>query len=159
VIDTLFAGGEFRLYEDDLDLVKSYNILKGKAHGPTMTTLAMDELAVQNPRISFIHVHPGSVLTEAFDKVPGLIGFIARYIVRPLMWPLSTAAAVVGQRALYVATAPSFAASKENPGTFRTTLQSDICPESKFLEDLRKRDMAKTVWDHTLTVFTRSNAI
>ena len=108
----LAAGTEGALIKDDLPLAKpgNYGILSCANHSATMQSLAIEHLATLYPSTSFVHSYPGLVKTRQLTdwiKSPWL-KWLADWVLRPLLTPLSTAPEDVGNRCLYYLTSKQY---------------------------------------------------
>jgi len=65
VLSILAAGREAKIVTSDLELSSpdNYSLTNATSHTATLTTLAMDELSKENPKVIFIHKYPGIVKT------------------------------------------------------------------------------------------------
>lgn len=68
VVSVLAGGKENTINEDDLDLKHNYGVLTSAHHGTTMSSLAFEHLARQNPAVAFVHIYPGYVRTNILQS-------------------------------------------------------------------------------------------
>jgi len=59
VVSILAGGKETEVDLDDLEFRNNFNGFKAAGNGATQTSLAFEELAKNNPNITFIHKFPG----------------------------------------------------------------------------------------------------
>ncbi|KAK8024443.1 hypothetical protein PG993_012509 [Apiospora rasikravindrae] len=177
VVSILAGGMEGSLQEDDLDLrqAKNWSVARASVHSATIGTLALERLAAESPRVSFVHAYPGMVATPLFDRLAsGIAGFILRCFLAPVIRLFSRSATEAGQRGLFLATSARYSVddgivplgavvtggslqkgvrSNGGKGIFLVGASGDIADNEKVLMPLRKRDMEKKVWEHTEAVF------
>ncbi|KAL9011945.1 MAG: hypothetical protein Q9173_003256 [Seirophora scorigena] len=134
VVSVLAGGKENTMVEDDLDLKHNYGVLTSAHHGTTMSSLAFEHLARQNPAVAFVHIYPGYVRTDIlqsgfswvrpfrcfsslFILVQRLtmmwtnaqpVAFLFKYLVQPLLTFLEIPLADVGDRQLFHATSARY---------------------------------------------------
>jgi hypothetical protein len=154
VISVLSPGKEQKISEDDIELKSGYSLFKSKFHGAMLTSMAITELADQYPKMAWIHTFPGVVYTPFYDNIPGVIGFLMRWIVNPLFWPFSTSIEEVSQRTVYAATATEF-----SHGVFRLGATGNSEPESSAMAEYKQENKQSVFWAHTLKVFEKAGAI
>ncbi len=163
VVSVLEAGGEAPLILDDLTLNSLRNCAK---HAITMTSLSMEHLACLYPTTSFVHAYPGLVQTglmRDFGAITRTAMSALFVLARPWMVPLDES----GERHLYAATSPRFPprASKDvegaapgadgakGSGAYLLHWDGSDNGNRKPLQDLRKNETGKLVWQHTMEVF------
>ena len=124
VISVYGAGLEAKLFQDDLSLREPghYSFANCRSHVVYMKTLFMEALAKENPgRLSLVHVFPGLIITEAFDKLQ--IPKWAQMLVNlslPVFRPFTVAPKVFGERVLFLASSRFPASQKtENGGELK----------------------------------------
>jgi hypothetical protein len=166
VVSVLEAGGEAPLILDDLSLQKNYSLRNCAKHAITMTSLSMEQLASMYPATSFVHAYPGAVKTglmREFGAITRTAMSALLVLARPWMVPLDES----GERHLYAATSPRFPpkASKDvegaapgsdgikGSGAYLLHWDGSDNGNKKPLQDLRKNDTGKLVWQHTMGVF------
>ncbi|KAF2462309.1 short-chain dehydrogenase/reductase [Lineolata rhizophorae] len=175
VISVLGAGHEARLNApDDLDLAKpgNYTMRSVAVHSTTMTSLAVEALAAQNPDVAFIHDSPGVVRTALDREMTwwGKAGTAVLFILaKPWMVPVEES----GERHLYLGTSPRFPAKsgkggQENvqpavgsdgiTGSGAYIVSADQSPtgNKKVLDEYRKAGMPAKVWDRTVEVMEKA---
>ena len=177
------AGKEGHLNEDDLELKNTWSFLNAAMHTSTMNTLALQEIASMHPSISCVHVFPGIVITGAFDVFSQGWYFPLRFLFRNLVLPiiklLSVNLTESGERHLFHATSSRYppatskglggngvalpsgvklaegADGKEGSGCYLLDQNGEIVGDRKLLEEYRKKDMGKRIWEHTQEAFGR----
>ncbi|KAI4122245.1 MAG: hypothetical protein LQ338_005918 [Usnochroma carphineum] len=176
IVSVLAADNEGKIYEDDLELKHNYGFISCMYHGNTMTSLAFEHLAKENPKVAFVHVYPGYVRTNIMQS-----GF---------SWPLISFLEIpvhdVGDRQVFHATSsryPSLSASKttaspdstslgaplpegvdiadgsdgkRGSGAYLTMADSEAAPSGtgKLMTGYRERGLPEKVWKHTLETFS-----
>jgi hypothetical protein len=177
------AGREGRLNENDLELKHTYSFLNASMYTCTMNTLALAELASSHPSISCIHVFPGVIITPSFDKFAEDWYFPLRFLFMQLVLPFAKLFTVslpeCGQRQLFYATSARYppagvrdppgrgvalpkgvevakgADSKEGSGCYLLNWDGETIGDENLLEEYRKKEMGKKIWEHTQEVFDR----
>lgn len=170
VLSILAGGKEGPIHEDDLGLdnPKNFSVGSGNSHAGTMMTFALERLASENPRISFVHAFPGVVATPLFDHLAGgILGWVLRYIVAPVVRLFARSVSEAGQRGLFTLTSARYSvddgivplagdvrkSQRTEGGIFTIDEHGEAADNVKVLEDFRKRDVDKKIWDHTMDVF------
>lgn len=165
VVSVLEAGGEAPLNLDDLSLKTHYSLRNAAKHAITMTTLSMQELAAAHPATSFIHAYPGAVKTgimREFGAVTRVAMSAMFVLAKPWMVPLTES----GDRHLYAATSPRFPPRAANgvgdaapgadrikgSGAYLLHWDGTNVGNQKVLEEFRKNQTGKLVWEHTVGV-------
>ena len=115
VVAILAGGKETEIDFSDLEFRNNFNGFKAAGNGTTQTTLAFEELAKTNPRITFIHKFPGLVATGVLDKLMGTASglyavpaAIARWVLVPIVQLFATSVDVAGERGLFIATSARY---------------------------------------------------
>ncbi|KAJ5671073.1 hypothetical protein N7507_000200 [Penicillium longicatenatum] len=170
VLSILAGGEEGPIHEDDLGLnnPKIFSVGSSNSHAATMMTFALEHLASENPRISFVHAFPGIVATPLFGKIAGgVLGMVLRYIVAPVLKLFIRSVSEAGQRGLFMATSARYSvddgivplaegsqkAQQTEGGIFTINEHGETADNAKILENFRKRGVDKKIWDHTMEVF------
>ena len=146
--------------------------LKACRHSTTMTDFAFEELAKQNPTVSFIHAFPGFVKT-GFFKESGMamrvFGNVATTVLKP--WSLSIDES--GERHLYLSTSNIYPAADGNgqgvelggekvkagsdggigSGAYLIGERGEVRANVKALDELRKKDAGTRIWSFTQDLF------
>lgn len=174
VTNILAGGEEGPLLEDDLDLALPGNYSLGKAavHSCTMLTLTLERFASENPRITFVHAFPGLTATPLLTRgSSGILGFLLRWVIAPLVGLFASNVDDVGARALFYSTNARYSvaeysnlttpvsdglsrASKTERGVFLVGAKGETPQNDEVLRDLRDKS-AEKVWKHTTEVFDR----
>lgn len=177
VVSVLGAGGEGKLYLDDLSLKKHFSLSNAATHAITMTSLSAMELAATHPTTAFVHSMPGFVDTNAAREL--------NPVVRGMLWGMSKVLMVLpsipavvpleqsGERHVYAATSGLFAPrsgagggpedgesvavgadGERGSGAYLLTWNSTVPTKSApLLKEYAADGVAKKVWEHTLEVF------
>lgn len=186
VVSVYAAGMEGKLFPEDLSLrdPKHYGFANCRSHVVYMKTLFMEALAERHRgRLSLVHVYPGLVITEAFDKVrlPTWVKLIWRWLVAPIIRPFSVPPGESGERILFLAT-PRFPARQaiktdtvaqlaettateedagiamgsdgsRGSGAYAVNWDGEAIPKKKSYKNVREEDLAGKVWNHTMRAF------
>lgn len=170
VVSVLAAGRETPVDESDLALSKpkAFSVSAGNNHTTTMMTLALEHMARENPRISFVHTFPGIVSTPLLGKTSsGVLGVVLRWVVAPLMAWFTLTPAEAGKRGLFAATSARYGvddgfvslaggsavAKRSEGGIFLVNDKGEYADNEKVLHNLRERNVGDAVWKHTQCVF------
>lgn len=169
VVSVFTAGYEGPINIDDIGLKKPKSVegsvFKTEKHGVAMTSLAMKQIAEENPNISFIHTFPGFVATPVHDKwgqtMTGIyapLGWLLRYVVAPVTHTLfALTPEYAGEVGIYEATSERFGAQGEKGSFYRLAeTAEDVGSKGKAILDQYEEDgTKKLVWDHTLSEIER----
>lgn len=165
VINVLAAGKEAAINTSDLDLQHNYTFPNSATHGATMNSLALEELASQNPRLSFIHAYPGLVQTDLIGKLlkgasgwKGYVTNVVSWTLYPILRLISMSEKESGERFLYEATSANFAVGAEGSelnAFYRVDWTQDRAPQVAQLDKYREEGMPKKVWEHTMSIFEK----
>jgi len=182
VVSVLAGGQEGKLFTSDLDLKDNHSFTNDLGHFTTMHTLSLEELAKNNPSISFLHAYPGFVDTGIIGRLLGTAngGFtyylaqIAQFFLVPIVNYFSIPIQQVGQRGLFHATSPKYPSrqmieelkaggaldggslmkcSAGDNGVYRVREKGETVDDDKVLGVYRKDGVDSKVWDHNLEVF------
>lgn len=164
VVSVLAAGEESPLNEQDLDLrdPANWSMWNSSRHACTMGTLALERLAMENPRLSIAHCHPGAVAT------PGL----ARSNSFGLNPPNPRTQDEAGQRVVFHATNDRYAVQPglvpvpdgldqltiSGGGIFLIGPTGDRKDSEAVLAPMRERGVGEKVWAFTQQVFAKCAA-
>jgi hypothetical protein len=160
VVTILAAGRETKINTDDLELSSesTYSLVNALNHTGTMTSLALSELAKENPGVSFIHKYPGVVNTGLFDGILAawtgvwaILGTALRYTILPIWVQFLTSVDEAGERALYDATSEKF----KGAGSYRLDQNDEPLKEVPVLSRYLEEGMDKKVWENTVGSFER----
>ena len=149
---TVLAGGqEGKIFEDDLDLEHNYSIGNSAGHFAAMLSLTNDKFAEQNPEKGFVHVFPGVVSTGLLgSSATGVLGYLFRWIVQPILSLFATKPEEAGERMLYYGTSEQYANGSK-------ILDADGTEKAeKVLVEYRQRGMADVVVEHNQKIFERA---
>ncbi|KIM20954.1 hypothetical protein M408DRAFT_81264 [Serendipita vermifera MAFF 305830] len=83
VMSILSAGKGGQVDLNDLGLVKGFSLKAAHDHATTCTDAAFEEFATRYPKVPFMHIFPGTVLTPMATTLPGSSLLVP--ILRPLM--------------------------------------------------------------------------
>jgi len=177
VVSVLAAGREGKLVESDLDLKTNYSLSNAAGHAVTMTDLAMEHLAHENPDVGFVHTYPSGVRTGIGNALPAplRLGMQAMYILgAPLMVPLEQS----GERNLFHSTSLMYPpahnkvgaplpeggkVSKDSEGgegtngAYLLNWNGEATGKEALLKGYRDRGFPKTIWEHTVEVFDKES--
>ncbi|KAL2808432.1 hypothetical protein BJX63DRAFT_35110 [Aspergillus granulosus] len=156
VVSVLEAGGEGPLILEDLPLKKNYSLKNCAKHAITMTSLSMEELAKANPAVSFIHSHPGTVMTGVFRDFGPLVQALMNvlfFLAKPWMVPLEDS----GERHLFAASGvPKTQALGEGSGKpYLVSWDGEPRGNQNVLNLYREKKIGEVVWNHTQDIFRR----
>ncbi|KAL8723590.1 MAG: hypothetical protein Q9225_000132 [Loekoesia sp. 1 TL-2023] len=174
------AGREGHLIESDLELRHNFSMRNAAMHTSTMNTLALQEVAATHPTISCVHVFPGVVVTKGYDLLAEDFWAPLRWMFVNLMLPVmrmvTTSLEESGQRHLFHATSARYppregewkglplperiqvaegADGKVGSGCYLLGPDGETVGDKELLEEYRRREMEKKIWEHTLEVFER----
>lgn len=176
VVSVLAAGQEGKIEEDNLDLQKSWSIMKAGMYAATLNSLAAEHLATLYPSISFVHVFPGIVRTPLMNKT---MGSIAGSIVSFLSRPMSISSQESGERHVFISTSAAYPpAAPEDPtnagvplvegvktsvastgkiggGSYILNYDGANAANEKLMSGYRAEDFPKKIWAHTLETFKK----
>lgn len=165
IISVLAAGAEGAVNITDLGISdpKNSSFFPAMKQGVTMMSLAMREISLENPKVSFIHTNPGMVSTAVHDKLADtmtgyltVFSWLLKWVVNPIMHFFSWTPEEAGQYGLYELTNERFSASTGKNffrlGVWGDAEDADAPPAlSQYEED----GTGKKVWEHTLEVFDK----
>ncbi len=115
-VSVLAGGFEGKVYEDDLGLKNNYGIINCVYQSSSMTTMFMERLAKENPKIAFVHEHPGFVATPMLltgNSFGTVMKFFMSWIFAPLMRPFMLSAEESGERGLFHGTSGRYGRGEE----------------------------------------------
>jgi len=161
IVSILAAGQEGKINMDDLELKYHYSLPNEAVHTGTMMSLSMDELAKENPSVSFVHVYPGFVNTDILSKMfagmTGLwavLGYLGSFLM-PVLRLISMSVEEAGERGLYVATSERYDASKSTGNFYRLDAVGENVKDNPVYDKYIKDGVGKDVLQHTTDVFDR----
>jgi NAD(P)-dependent dehydrogenase (short-subunit alcohol dehydrogenase family) len=171
VVSVLMGGFESAGIDlDDLGLDKPGNFGPIQSHKQVgaMNTLFMEQLAVENPAITFIHSHPGLVNTgnarRGFELVPNSVtSWFFWLVVEPIIALVGTSHEKSGQLYLFQSTSAAFGGrgitwdgkaglntlGKPANGLFLVNSWCDTTLNANVLRILREKGAREKVWEHT----------
>lgn len=177
VVSVLAPGGESRtsFYLNDLDLKSNFSIRTAACHAITMTNFSFEEMAKQNPTVSFVHTYPGVVKTAFYKEA----GFAVRMASNLLLTILSTVSPWTvdiqesGERHLYAATSSAYppksgedggidiggeevmkgSDGKVGSGAYLIGSSGDFRGNEEILKELRDNGAGMNIWQHTMNIF------
>ena len=158
VVSVLSAGQEGILHISDLGLqnAESYGVFPTMKHNVTLMSLAMRELSLNNPKVSFLHTDPGMVSTAVHDKwLAGLtgpwalLGWLANWTLVPFVHWLGSTPEQAGQVGLYELTDPAYAA-RSGTNFFRLSERAEVLKDNARLQGYEDDGSGRKVWEHTL---------
>jgi hypothetical protein len=181
---SILAGGQESLIDfTDLEIRKDFSMLKAAKNGTTQTTLAFDELAKQNPTVTFIHKYPGFVNTGVIGRLMDTVGGalwapaqLFKYTLLPLINVLlSMSIEEAGERGMFLVTSSMFPPARgddngvplpkglsvakdsgEGNGLYLLGPTDDVRPVTPALKTMREEGGREKVWESTLSVWERA---
>ncbi|KAB8203414.1 short chain dehydrogenase [Aspergillus parasiticus SU-1] len=176
VVSVLAGGQEGKIEEDNLDLQKSWTIMKAGMYAATLNSLAAEHLATLYPSISFVHVFPGIVRTPLMNRT---MGSIAGSIVSFLSRPMSISPQESGERHVFISTSAAYPpAAPEDPtnagvplvegvktsvastgkiggGSYILNYDGANAAKERLMSGYRAENFPKKIWAHTLETFKK----
>ena len=166
VLSVLCAGVEGPVNLTDLGLQDASNYAAAGFWGAqkqcvTMQSLAMHQLAIQYPSVTYVHTNPGPVSTdvhakwsESFTGAWAPVAWLMRLIMVPLMHLISYTPKQAGETGLFEFTSERLSRQSGN-NFFRL---DDHAEEIKFdgrdmLQKYQQDGSDQKIWEHTLQVF------
>jgi NAD(P)-dependent dehydrogenase (short-subunit alcohol dehydrogenase family) len=183
-VSVLSAGHGGPINLDDLELKNTFSRPRCAAHSTTMNDFMAEELAAQDPSITFIHSFPGAVNTGLTRELPLWTRVIAK-VLTPLISVFSVSADETGQRNLFHATSglyppmkpaevAPFAVGVPAPtgleiaegangqvasGGYLLNWNGDVAKQATYLKEDRKKGYGKLIREHTMQIFERVEKI
>lgn len=162
IVSVLSAGQEGNFITSDLGLksrsARDFGVFPLMKHNVTMMSLAMHDLAKQNPSISFIHTNPGMVSTQVHDRwIDGwtgpwaVIGWIFRRTMVPLMHWMGNTPGEAGEIGFFELTDQSLGA-QEGKNFWRVGENADEVKPSKLLQGYEDDGWGGKVVEHVVQV-------
>ena len=169
---SVLAGGLERgtMHIDDMDLKKpgNFGAITAQVQYASMNTMTLEQLANDNPNMTFIHSYPGWVNTgnsRRGQEPNSIMYWFVRIILEPIVALFSLSHDESGQRHLFESTSAAFGGrgvqwkrkpainSLELPanGLFLVNYKCDSTPNAKVVSLLREKALSK-IWSHTQKV-------
>jgi hypothetical protein len=130
-------------------------------HNVTLMSLAMRELSLANPKVSFMHTDPGMVSTAVHDKwLAGLtgpwalLGWLANWTLVPFFHWLGSTPEQAGQVGFYELTDPAYAA-QSGTNFFRLSEKAEVLKVNAWLKGYEDDGSGRKVWENTLQVIEK----
>ncbi|KAL8661439.1 MAG: hypothetical protein Q9168_008387 [Polycauliona sp. 1 TL-2023] len=140
IVSVLAGGQEGKIYEDDLELKHNFGPLICATHGTTLTSLAFEHLAKENPTVAFVHNFPGYVATNIVQNgFSWPIANFFKYIIQPLISFFAIPLPDCGDRQLFHATSNRYPplSSSSSTGTGAGTAGVDIPSELSIAKGIK----------------------
>ncbi|KIM28298.1 hypothetical protein M408DRAFT_41713, partial [Serendipita vermifera MAFF 305830] len=137
VMSVFAAGNGSAVDLDDLGLAKGFTLRKAHDHVVTYKDAAFEEFATRYPKVSFNHIFPGIVITQAITKYTG-----ARFIL-PLFSPITITADQCAQVMWWRMWSQE---SQWKTGAHQLSHHGEELPHSKFVTP----EVKKAVWEHAI---------
>ena len=183
VVSIYAAGKEDKLFLNDLSLrdPNHYSFANARSHVVYMKTCFMETMVERYPgQLSFVHLFPGLVITQAFGNPTLPTWFKAIWTVAaPFARLMATAPSEAGERVLSLASArypaqegkkitakgEDAARSDDNTeialgtngrrggGAYAVGIDGETLSIQKAYSKYKEEDLAATFWDHTMKVF------
>lgn len=173
VITVLAAGSEGEVRIDDLDLKRNYTLHACMAHCVVMNDFAIEEFAKRYPGTSFSHSYPGTVKTGIANQLSGVVRLAVK-VMYAVMTPWILNVQESGERHLFQMTSACYPSQRGSvgvpvpeglsamrgtdgtPGSGAYLLDWDgkATGDEDVLGKYRSMGLGKTIWDHTMKVFT-----
>lgn len=171
VVSVLGGGMEWKNVNlDDIDLRKpgNFSLIKVRRQYLSMTTMTLEKLANDNPKVTFIHSCPGWVDTgNVWRGVEpnSIMYWVVWLILSPLIRIFAFSDEKTGQRHLFQSTSAAFGGrgipwngkpginslGKEADGLFLVNFNCNCTLNAKVLPVIRKTTQVKA-WEHTQEV-------
>lgn len=173
VVSVAGAGLERELWPEDFALKEKdhYSVVKAAGAAASMTTLFLEEMRKQNPKMVFVHLYPGTVASGTANR-PEHFGWAFRLILGWVLLPLiklfGLSVEEAGERVLFAATSGTFRAvsggddgiaigsdGNRGSGVYLVIADSSTKEGSRVLKDMREKGIGQKVVDHTMGEFER----
>jgi NAD(P)-dependent dehydrogenase (short-subunit alcohol dehydrogenase family) len=173
VVSVLAAGREGQLWPEDFALRETghYSVVKAAGAAASMTTLFFEEMGKGNPKMVFVHLHPGTVASGTANR-PEHFGWAMRlifgWVLLPLIRVFGYTVEESGERVLFAATSGKFRAvqgggegievgsdGKRGSGTYLVVGDSTTKEGSQAVKEMREKGLGQKVIDHTMGEFER----
>ena len=172
VVSVLGPGGETPLDFANLDLKRDFSLRKAAGHAITMTGFAFEELAAENPTVSFVHAYPGTVKT-GYAKDTGVAMRATARLMLAVASPWTVGIDESGERHLFAATSAAYppkagekggvevgdgkvkkgSAGEIGSGAYLVGADGEVRANEKVLKELRGQDARAKIWAHTMKTF------
>ncbi len=173
VLSVLAPGREDQLWPEDFALKEKghYSPMKATGAAISMTTLFLEEMRKQNPKIVFMHLHPGIVPDTGLVNRPEHLGRLTRMFMQALV-PVARifwyTVEESGERVLFAATNGRFRAVQgggegiavgsdgtRGSGMYLVLADSSTMEAPKVIKELREKGAGPKLVDHTIGEFER----
>ena len=175
VLSVFGAGSEGTVYTDDLDLKHNYTLHACLAHCVLMTDFMVEELAKNNPDVSFMHSYPGSVKSGVTNELTGAVRLAIKVLYAvSSKWLLQVQES--GERHLFQMTSSIYPARNGSigilpnadlnvcmgsdgtraSGAYLLDWDGQATGDTELLQKHRQEGFGATVWNHTFDIFRRA---
>ncbi len=173
VVSVAGAGLEGELWPEDFALKEKdhYSVSKAAGAAASMTTLFLEQMRKENPKMVFVHLYPGTVASGTANR-PEHFGWAMRlllgWVFLPLIRLFGLSVEEAGERVLFAATSGMFRAvsgggdgiavgsdGNRGSGVYLVMADSSTKEGSKVVKELREKGIAQKVVDHTMGEFER----
>ena len=173
---------EYGLDLGDLGLKERYGNVTSFSHCSLMNTLCMEEYAARYPKVSFVHVYPGLVLTKNVisGPLPWAVRKLIQWVIYPLFYIFAQTHDESGDRMMFISlsaalpprligenlssTSPLLACTNAGAilvgsddivgsGNYCVDWKARRMNNSSNLKRLRAKGARERVWQHTMEVF------
>ncbi|KAK6610616.1 short-chain dehydrogenase reductase [Botrytis cinerea] len=149
---------------DDLEVKQDFTMIKAAGSGTTQTTLAFEELARSNSRITFIHKYPGFVDTGAVGRLmsstTGVYSIPATFFrwckVPTCRRERGASPGVEPPAGVDIARSSAVDGNGSSNGVYRLKADDESAPDGNVLPDYRKNNAGRVVWESTMRVWERA---
>lgn len=160
VVSVLGAGNETQIDPENLEVKHNYSLKNASGQAITMTSLSLDQLAISNPSVSFLHVYPGVVRgTGIMQGMGRVMYYLARIAVSTFARPFTVSLGESGQRHLYAATSKAFVPGQQSAGDsssfFRLAWDGEPCSPNSVLSNYKRDGVQKMIWERTKEIIRR----
>ncbi|KAK7687264.1 hypothetical protein QCA50_009769 [Cerrena zonata] len=143
----LGAGRGKEIDWNNLGLKRSYNVFAIREQTIRYVDTITQELAAQNPILSFIHAWPGAVRTNASHSIESIPLRLALKTIMLLAYPISMTYAQSGEYMLY-----GMLSASEKPGWSRVDEDGTLMTKNEYIASNEER---KRLWEHTIEETSR----
>ncbi|KAJ4257652.1 hypothetical protein NW757_003276 [Fusarium falciforme] len=171
---------EHGLNLNDLGLRQNYGNVASLSHCSYMNTFCMEEYAERQPRVSFVHVYPGLVLTTnvTTGPLPWIVRKLIRWAIYPMLSLFAQSYEEAGDRMIFISLSGSLPSKGNNghggraalgctdnsqvlvgsdgaigSGSYCVDWKASRMDNSATLNKLRLADARAGVWEHTMGTF------